>query len=73
MHGRLAADDAGLAEALAELAADHDLREDMAARNRACLPEHSWDDVLQRCSLVYKQALDLVAPSPTASGSPIPT
>lgn len=75
VHGRLAADDAGLAEALAELATDHDLREDMAARNRACLPEHSWDDVLQRCSLVYKQAFDLAAPSrtPTASGSPTPS
>lgn len=59
VHGRLAHDDAGLTRALVELATDAARRSEMAERNRTVRPEHSWDDLLQRCDLVYKQAHEL--------------
>jgi glycosyltransferase involved in cell wall biosynthesis len=61
-HGLLASSDAGLAAALADLAASPLTRSRMAARNRACAPETGWADVLQRCELTYKAAAGIADP-----------
>jgi glycosyltransferase involved in cell wall biosynthesis len=59
VHGLLADDDAGLADALVRLATDADLRARITAHNHACAPETGWNDVLQRCELAYKVAAEL--------------
>jgi glycosyltransferase involved in cell wall biosynthesis len=69
-HGMLAATDAGLATALADLAADPQLRFRMAEHNRACAPETGWADVLQRCELAYKVAHELAEPRPLRGRAP---
>lgn len=58
-HGLLAADDAGLAAALVELAREPRMRARMSATSRASAPEWGWDEVLQRCDLAYKLAQEI--------------
>jgi glycosyltransferase involved in cell wall biosynthesis len=58
-HGLLAANDAGLAAAMAELARTPNLRARMSATSRATAPEWGWDEVLQRCYLAYKLAHEI--------------
>jgi len=67
-HGLLASSDAGLADALVDLASSPELRARMAQRNRECAPETGWDDVLQRCELAYKVAHELTEPVPVRRG-----
>lgn len=55
-HGLLAADDAGLAASMVELARAPQLRARMSATSRATAPEWGWGEVLQRCDLAYKLA-----------------
>ncbi len=65
-HGLLADDDEGLADAVLALASSPRLRAEMAARNRAAGPATGWADVMQRCDLVYKVALELTHPEATS-------
>ena len=57
VNGLLAGDDAGLAEAVAELAGDPRRRAAIAARNRAQAPAASWPDVLRACERAYTSAV----------------
>jgi glycosyltransferase involved in cell wall biosynthesis len=59
VHGLLADSDAGMADAIVRLATDPALRARMAAHNRGCAPETGWNDVLQRCELAYKVAMEI--------------
>jgi glycosyltransferase involved in cell wall biosynthesis len=61
-HGLLASSDAGLAAALADLAASPSTRARMAAHNLAAAPESGWGDVLLRCELAYKVAEGITRP-----------
>ncbi len=58
-HGLLAANDAGLATAMVELACAPELRARMSATSRASAPEWGWAEVLQRCELAYKVAHEI--------------
>ncbi len=58
-HGLLAASDVGLAAAVVDLAVDPQRRRAMAERNRACAPDTGWAEVLQRCELAYKSAVEI--------------
>jgi glycosyltransferase involved in cell wall biosynthesis len=63
-HGLLASSDAGLAAALADLAASPSTRARMSAQNLAAAPESGWGDVLLRCELAYKIAEGIARPLP---------
>ena len=58
-EGLLVGSDRGLADAVAELAADSSLRNAMTAHNRRNRPAAGWGDVLERCELAYKVAGEL--------------
>ncbi len=60
-HGLIAADDAGLADAVWRLAADEPERTRMARLSRAEPPAVGWPDVLTRCDTAYGRAASLVA------------
>jgi glycosyltransferase involved in cell wall biosynthesis len=66
VEGLLADSDRTLAGNLARVAADAGLRERMRAHNRSVRPEAGWGEVLQRCELAYKAAMEL---SPARRGT----
>jgi glycosyltransferase involved in cell wall biosynthesis len=73
VDGLLADDDAGLARGLARLATDPDLRAEMTRHNRTRAADHGWPEVLTRCDMAYKHALETtrhhVGPEGTRGGA----
>ena len=65
VEGLLADSDDAMAAALARLATDAELRERIAAHNRAVTPAVTWSDVLRRCDDAYTRAATLADPTPT--------
>jgi glycosyltransferase involved in cell wall biosynthesis len=59
VEGLLARGDRALARELARVAGDAGLRERLTAHNRSVRPDAGWGEVLQRCELAYKAAMEL--------------
>jgi glycosyltransferase involved in cell wall biosynthesis len=59
VEGLLAPGDRALARELARVAGDAELRERLTTHNRSVRPEAGWGEVLQRCELAYKSAIEL--------------
>ncbi len=58
VNGLLAGDDAGMADALARLATDTELRERMTDHNTQVLPKESWPSVVRMVEAEYARAID---------------
>jgi glycosyltransferase involved in cell wall biosynthesis len=56
-EGLLAEGDAGMTDALVELATDTDLRRGIAAHNRATVPPTAWSTVLETVNREYERAM----------------
>jgi glycosyltransferase involved in cell wall biosynthesis len=59
VNGYLAADDEGMADALARLVTDDGLRESMKAYNRSTPPEQAWGRILDGAEAEYRRAIAL--------------
>ncbi len=57
VNGLLAADDASMVNAISRCAIEPELREKIAAHNRATLPDQTWSRVLGRVDEVYAAAI----------------
>jgi len=66
LNGFLATDDEAMAEALARLVMDNELRGSMAAYNRSTPPEQEWGRILDGAEAEYRRAIALAAASRTA-------
>lgn len=60
VEGFLEADDAGLADAIARLSTDSELRERIIAHNRTTPPEFDWPTVVAQTSECYRAAQELI-------------
>ncbi|GAA1157532.1 glycosyltransferase [Nocardioides aquiterrae] len=70
VEGILVGSDAELVAALADLVADRDLRERIAAHNRRVAPPFDWVDALARTGALYAAAADAAAVRPAPAGGP---
>lgn len=59
LNGYLAADDDAMAESLARLVVDNELRGSMSAYSRSTPPEQSWDHILDGAEAEYRRAIAL--------------
>jgi glycosyltransferase involved in cell wall biosynthesis len=62
VEGMLAPSDDGLAEAVARLVTDAELRNGMTAHNRAVPPAVTWDEAVDRSVAAYERAVGLRTP-----------
>jgi glycosyltransferase involved in cell wall biosynthesis len=62
VEGVLAPSDDGLAEAVARLVTDAELRNRMTAHNRAVPPAVTWDEAVDRSVAAYERAAGLRTP-----------
>ena len=56
IEGLLATDDRAMVDAIARIASDDDLREQITLHNRATAPEQSWPHVLETVDAAYAEA-----------------
>ena len=70
VEGLLVGSDAELVAALADLVADRDLRERIAAHNRRVAPAFDWGDALVRTSALYEVAAHAVDARPALATGP---
>ena len=68
VNGFLAADDGGMADALARLITDPGLRESMKAYNRGTAPAQSWSRILQGAEAEYRRAIEMARVKQGATG-----